>query len=100
MNKTSQLGELTRLIEELGQKVEALKEEVRQLRTENISKPEIPERLSGIKVAEMLGLRPSTIRKSWTNYGLVRVGRALHGRYLFSMESVIRHMNERENGNY
>lgn len=100
MSETSQFGELTHLIESLAHTVEALTEEVRLLRTENTPQPEIPERISGAKVAEILGVRPSTIRKNWASYGLVRVGRASHGRYLFSKESVIRHIKERENGNY
>lgn len=101
MNEQPPLDHLRHSVGKLSQKLDLLLEEVAVLRSESSRQHSlVPERLSGEEVAKLLKIQPSTVRKCWADFGLVRVGRASHGRHLYSRDSVLRHIREREQGGY
>ena len=59
---------------------------------------DLPERISVIKVAELIGVKPATVRKQWTRYGLIRSGRGRHGRTFYKTDSVLRYLRRRDVG--
>ena len=61
---------------------------------------QLPERISVLKVAELIGVKPATIRKQWAIYGLIRCGRGRHGRTFYRTDSVLRFINRRQNGGF
>jgi len=59
---------------------------------------DLPERISVLKVAELIGVQPATVRKQWTRYGLIRSGRGRHGRTFYKTDSVLRYLRRRDVG--
>lgn len=61
---------------------------------------DLPDRISVLKVAELIGVKPATVRKQWRRYRLIRSGRGRHGRTFYKTESVLRYLRHRDAGGY
>lgn len=59
---------------------------------------DLPDRISVLKVAELIGVKPATIRKQWSRYGLIRSGRGRHGRTFYKTDTVLRYLRRRDAG--
>lgn len=91
---------IQRLQQELSETAESLSRLVSTDSAASITLEQLPERISVLKVAELLSVKPATVRKQWANYGLIRSGRGRHGRTFYRTDSVLRFLNRRHNGGF